>query len=208
MSRILLINHMTFSAARAEEFLDLLVALGSGGGALLSHLMKTHGFFGMFGAIAKLSKVIGKKFSSYLSENLSTALAIKNGDYAVKLRLRPLKPELAQPNKNDIAADLRNILKSSPVEYAVDLQFYTDAETTPIEDGSVEWPENESPWQTVARLVIPVQDADSAAGQALAAEVEKMKFDPWNALEDHRPLGNVMRARKHAYFISQQERGA
>ena len=101
----LLIHHMPFSAARAEEFLDLLVALGSGGGALLSHLMKTHGFFGMFGAIAKLSKVIGKKFSSYLSENLSTELAIKNGDYAVKLRLRPLKPERSQPKKNDIKED-------------------------------------------------------------------------------------------------------
>lgn len=204
----LLINHMKFSAARAEEFLDLLVALGSGGGALLGHLMKTHGFFGMFGAISKLSKVIGKKFSSYLSENLSTALAIKNGDYAAKLRIRPLKLELAQPNKADITADLRRVLKSTPVEYAVELQFYTDAESTPIEDGSVEWPEAESPWLTVARLVIPVQDADSAAGQALAVEVEKMKFDPWNALEDHRPLGNVMRARKHAYYVSQQERGA
>jgi len=34
------------------------------------------------------------------------------------------------------------------------------------------------------------------------------KFDPWDALADHRPVGEIMRARKAAYFASQKERGA
>jgi len=33
-------------------------------------------------------------------------------------------------------------------------------------------------------------------------------FDPWQALMAHRPLGEVMRARKAVYFASQKERGA
>lgn len=48
----------------------------------------------------------------------------------------------------------------------------------------------------------------SAKGQAAQAAIEKASFDPWHALVEHRPLGNVMRARNHAYRLSTQERGA
>ena len=41
-----------------------------------------------------------------------------------------------------------------------------------------------------------------------AAEVEAAVFDPWQALAAHRPLGDVMRARKVVYFESQKGRGA
>jgi hypothetical protein len=40
----------------------------------------------------------------------------------------------------------------------------------------------------------------------LAAAIEAAAFDPWSALMDHRPLGEVMRARKVVYFQSQQGR--
>jgi hypothetical protein len=35
-----------------------------------------------------------------------------------------------------------------------------------------------------------------------------MRFDPWSGLLAHRPLGEVMRARKVAYLVSQKGRGA
>jgi hypothetical protein len=35
-----------------------------------------------------------------------------------------------------------------------------------------------------------------------------MSFDPWHALEAHRPLGAMMRARNHAYRVSTKERQA
>jgi 5-methylthioadenosine/S-adenosylhomocysteine deaminase len=41
-----------------------------------------------------------------------------------------------------------------------------------------------------------------------AAQVEAAKFDPWNAVVEHRPLGEVMRARKVAYRPGQLGRGA
>ena len=58
----------------------------------------------------------------------------------------------------------------------------------------------------MARLTLPRQDP--AADAALAAEVEAAVFDPWQALAAHRPLGDVMRARKVVYFESQKGRGA
>ena len=38
-------------------------------------------------------------------------------------------------------------------------QLWTNADTQPIEDASVEWPTEESPCVTVATIRIPVQDA-------------------------------------------------
>ena len=69
---------------------------------------------------------------------------------------------------------------------------------TPIENPTVAWPESQSPFVTVARLTL------TSAG----ADVEGMRFDPWSGLADHRPLGEIMRARKAAYFHSQKARGA
>ena len=76
---------------------------------------------------------------------------------------------------------------------------------TPIEDASVNWP---TPYTTVARLVLPRQSADTPAAKALAIEAEADVFDPWHALVEHRPLGDVQRARKVVYFESQKGRGA
>jgi hypothetical protein len=83
-----------------------------------------------------------------------------------------------------------------------------DETATPIEDASVEWKEADAPYVTVGRLTLPVQDVDGAHGKKVAERVEMLAFDPWHALETHRPLGNVMRARNHAYRLSTDERGA
>ena len=86
------------------------------------------------------------------------------------------------------------------------LQFFTDEKHTPIEDASVDWKEKHSPYVTVARLSIPAHGEQELAD--LGEAIEKDIFDPWQALKDHRPLGDVMRARKHVYFASQKGRGA
>jgi hypothetical protein len=88
------------------------------------------------------------------------------------------------------------------------VQFYVDEAATPIEDASVEWKEKDAPFVTVARLTLPKQDLDGAHGRKVADFVEGLSFDPWHALEAHRPLGNVMRARNPAYRLSTKERGA
>lgn len=54
-----------------------------------------------------------------------------------------------------------------------------------------------------ARLTLPQQGGDAAATEAEAA-----RFDPWGGLAAHRPLGEIMRARKVAYFESQKGRNA
>jgi hypothetical protein len=117
------------------------------------------------------------------------------------VKLAAASSEVNPAAAHDWAADIYSRLERGPLRYDLQVQFFTDEERTPIEDASVNW---QAPYLTVARLSIPRQQPD----QAFADEVEAARFDPWNALVEHRPLGEVMRARKVAYFASQQHRSA
>ena len=55
--------------------------------------------------------------------------------------------------------------------------------------------------------LISGRDKDAIARAAAAYGAEGWVTD-WHALVEHRPLGEVMRARKVAYYASQQNRGA
>lgn len=75
------------------------------------------------------------------------------------------------------------------------IQFHIDDRRTPIEDASVEWKEEESPYHPVARIRIPRQIIQEGS----AASCEATAFNPWHTLADHRPLGSMNRARKDIY---------
>ena len=66
----------------------------------------------------------------------------------------------------------------------------------PIEDASVRWPEELSPWIPAARIHIPRQEFDIPAQMSFA---RNLKINPWHSLPEHRPLGNQSRARKRMY---------
>ena len=70
----------------------------------------------------------------------------------------------------------------------------------PVEDASVTWPEDESPYLPVARITVPRQDAWSDA--RLRSVNDGLAFSPWNALAAHRPLGSIMRVRRATYPVS------
>ena len=94
------------------------------------------------------------------------------------------------------------------IEYDLQLQFFVDEQRTPIEDGSVDWPIDIAPYVRVGKLVIGQQDAASDRGKLLFGFIGNSVVDPWHALAEHRPLGNMMRARKPTYFASAQGRHA
>src|SRR5580698_7137027 len=56
----------------------------------------------------------------------------------------------------------------------------------------------------VARIVARPQNTSSPERRVYVDE--KLSFDPWHCLAAHRPLGNVMRARFHAYKASTEFR--
>ena len=88
-------------------------------------------------------------------------------------------------------------LRAQPAEFELRVQLCTDVDQMPVENASVVWPEDQSPYVPVARLVIPRQEAYSAARQAYFDE--RLSFQPAHALAAHRPLGSLMRARLATY---------
>jgi hypothetical protein len=188
----------------ADEFVGTVWALRSPALALF-RLIGAFGIGRAMQLVRRLASGLKAPPASLATTPFYSALPIQCGPFAARFRLTPAgAPAPVEPGADVFAEDLAQRIQRAPVVYTLALQFFSDEATTPIEDGSVDWP---TPYVDVARLEIPVQDPGSEAGRRLAERVEQLSFDPWHALVEHKPLGNLMRARKHAYFASAQKRG-
>lgn len=154
---------------------------------------------------AFIRTVVLPKVRSMATEHFSSTAPIKLGPYAVKFTVRPAEgtvpaKEPERPLKDNFLRDeLAARLRSGDVLLDFVVQFYVDDQLTPIEDTSVPWKPGNAPFLKVAQLRIPGCDLDDPAVAAVSAVVDQLSFTPWHATEDHRPLGNVMRARRFAY---------
>jgi hypothetical protein len=197
----LLINHRAFSHKEAAPFVDLAVAATRGPLSLVWHLLKTKGF-GAFSEIRRLQAIQGVAFAGYFDAAFCTVLPSRYGPYAARFRLVPAGAGGAGGSPPTYADEARERLATAGASWKLQAQFFVDEASTPIEDATVDWADSVAPWVDVAEVVVPAQKPDPdgfAAG-------EKLAFDPWNALEEHRPLGHIQRVRKAAYYVSQQAR--
>ena len=202
-----LINQESFAFTGSDDFVHFVMSASRGMGELFKQVIKRHGLLGGPRLMARMLKLASKPFSGFATEPLFSAAPMANGPYAVRVRLVPAASNgTAQLDASgDWAADFCSRLARGPLHWDLQLQYYADEKTTPIEDASVSWP---TPYTTVARLMLPKQDTASPEGKDLFEKVEACVIDPWQALAAHRPLGDVQRARKVVYFESQKGRGA
>jgi hypothetical protein len=131
--------------------------------------------------------------------------AVRHGDYIAKVRVAPVQacadrvvwrvfdpanaPDIFRPG---LVAELRE----RPFEFDIQVQLCVDLEHMPVEDVTVAWSENLSPFVTVAKLRLPLQDIE---GDDNLERMDATSMTPWRCTADHRPLGNVQRARKEVY---------
>jgi hypothetical protein len=141
-----------------------------------------------------------------------TQAPIRYGDHVAKLgvfpdtaRLRTLAEEAFEIGGEDGLRDaVTGFFRTNPAEFEIRVQLCTDLRAMPVEDASAEWPEDRSPYQPVARLILPPQDAWSPARRAFVEDM--LSFAPGHSLAAHRPLGSIMRARLKAYTVLGGER--
>ena len=201
----LLINRSTFGIPTSDEFVGLVSAAAMGRRQLLGYAIGRYGLKGGLAMLKGTAAGLASPFSGFATETFWSAAPIACGPYAARVRLVPVDPEPASPDADqDWSADIATRLARGPLTFDLQLQFFTDEPTTPIEDPTVDWP---STYLTVGRLSIAQQDLTSERAKATQDEVESAAFDPWAALVEHRPLGEIMRARKAAYRTSQLGRG-
>lgn len=137
---------------------------------------------------------------------------IRFGDYIAKLGAFPSQATLAAIGEVLVDTDSDNAFRDVMVAFFADnnaefelrAQLCTDLETMPVENAAIVWPEEQSPYRTVARLMLPTQNAYTEERRKYFDE--RLAFNPAHALEAHRPLGSVMRARMQSYVVTQQFR--
>lgn len=139
---------------------------------------------------------------------------IRYGDYIAKMALFPVSPELTalKGKMVDVGHDadaLRTAVKEyfggNSAVWELRAQLCTDLAAMPVEDASVPWPEDLSPYRTVATITALPQN--TWTDERVRRVDDGMSFNPWHGLSAHQPLGSVMRARKDTYRASARFRG-
>ncbi len=182
----LMVNQEAFASPTSDEFVEVVAAASSGPAVLIWRLLRAHGLLGALSRLKSLQATLARPFSGFATETFNGLAAICVGPYAAHFRVSPA--QTSAPAQSDYADDMRNRLAAGPVVYDFQLQFFIGEATTPIEDTTKPWPEARAPYVTVARLTLT----------GLADDVEGLRLDPWGGLAAHRPLGEIMRARKAA----------
>jgi hypothetical protein len=195
-------SHPVMMAPGTKEFLELLQAAEAGG-------LRRVFYFLSHPKAARVALASRQNPTSHLDISYwSTTPYLFGAGRAVKYVARPRSVSgrpLPQPLTDTYLRDaLRSHLERSDASFDFMVQFQTDSRTMPIEDASVEWKEQDSPYHAVARIRIPQQRIDTAER---ATACEQVAFNPWNCLTEHRPLGNFNRARRDIYHAMAAFRG-
>ncbi len=213
---LLLVNHPVIAFGHAAAYLKtqklleqhaddpeavrrILAAVAHGGSKAL-HLL---------GIENPVVDTLGAPNNHILGETFYSMAAIRYGDYVAKVCAAPLSDNVraltGQPLRDDAGdSELRDLVvdffRTQGAEYELRVQLCTDIGKMPIEDASVRWDENDSPYLPVAKLTLPAQEAFSPARRVFADDV--LSFNPWQGIAAHQPLGSIMRARIRAYETS------
>lgn len=203
-----LINFPAFGFPSAEEFYQVVMSSARGPVVFIGNLVRRHGLFGGFRELRRILSTFGQRFEGFALQPMYSAAPISCGPYAVKVRIVPgANGGPLAPGAPDYADDMRQRLAVQDLTWDLQVHFYVNDTLTPIEDASIRWPEDQTPFITVGRLTVPAQDPNSPEGQALSERINGSNFDPWYALVEHRPLGEAMRARRVTYKQSRKGRG-
>ena len=166
---------------------------------------------------AALKSLGGNPPTHILGESFFTQLPLRYGDYIAKVAVVPASQNLkalAGTNLNTskdgdvIRHAVEEFFEDETAVWDLQVQLCADLDSMPVE-GVDPWPEEKSPFVTVARITVEPQQAWSQERARLVDD--GMHFSPWNGLSAHQPLGQIMRLRKQSYersaaFRSQRNR--
>lgn len=137
---------------------------------------------------------------SLLNTQFYSVSAFKLGpENNVKYSARPCSDSPAadvdHSDPNFLREEMVKRLASGTACFYFMVQLQVPGRNMPIEDTTVEWSENDSPFVPVARLDIPKQEFE--ANNDLG---ENLSFNPWHSLPEHKPIGVMNRIRKAVYL--------
>ena len=149
--------------------------------------------------------LLRRRLRSLALETYWSNVPIKLGPHAVKFKWQPSQdtsPGSRVPlSRNYLREDFKNRLMESDITFDFMVQFYVNVEKTPIE-GSFEWKPADAPFVKLAELIMHRRDLDLYQAKLEERYVDSLAFNPWHAIDDHRPIGEIQRARGVIYQAS------
>lgn len=218
---LILVNAPAFAAPDAKAFLGSLKQLAATtdkaewAKKLLSATLRgvETALEAVGGKSAMISTMGGTPITHPLGDSYYSQVPFRYGDYIAKFALVPVSPNLTEltgdrVNTTDRPDALREVIRETIIEqggtWELRVQLNTDLDNMPVEDASVEWDEDVSPYRAVGRITVEPQ---LSMGTDLAGQIDEQTFfSPWHGLAAHRPLGSVNRSRRHAYEMSAEFR--
>ena len=210
----LLVNSPAFIKPDAKSFLTSFILLAKTTDkaeglkkVLSSALQGTEKLIETFGGESPTIKSMGgHPETNILGETFFSQVPILYGQYMAKVSIEPATQELIALKNSELSLDdnpdgireaVSYFFNNNSARWDLKIQLCRNLETMPIEDASVIWPEDESPYITVA--TIEVEPQISWDDDTYPLIEDKLAFSPWNCIKEHRPLGSIMRARRLTY---------
>ena len=209
-----MINHPVFFARNVKDYLRLERVLVQADDRSLATLQGAltggdwnplHWHWREMLAVARIA---GQLPAHPASNTYFSTAPIRFGKYVAKYRTNPAGDrqdtyldlvKLLGFKADAMRLALEETLRTQEVLFEFQVQLRTSERTMPIEDASVEWPESDSPYRTVAHLLLPRQEIALLRQQDAFTT---LSFNVWHALAAHRPLGGINRVRRRAYAFS------
>ncbi|MDZ4850596.1 MAG: catalase family protein [Pirellulaceae bacterium] len=209
-----MINHPVFFARNVKDYLRLEQVLVQANETTFATLPRalTGGDWNPlhwhWREMLTVARIAGQLPAHPASNTYFSMAPIRFGNYLAKYRAKPVGDrhdsylELVQrlgSQADALRLALEETLHTQEVLFELQVQLRTSESTMPVEDATIEWPECESPYRTVAHLLLPRQEITSLREQS---KYQSLAFNVWHALVAHRPLGGINRVRRCAYALS------
>jgi len=191
---ILMMGSPCFLAPSLKSFLGFQRALCVGGWKLFWYLITN---LKTLWVIASGQTITG----SVLEIPYWSQTAFTFGNRAVQYHMEPLTDRITpipgNPNPNYLREEMGRTLEEQAIEFDFMVQFQVDPNRMPIEDPTVRWDPELSPYRKVARVRVLRQDDIDTTGRRIFCE--NLSFNSWRTLPEHRPMGDINRARQAVY---------
>ncbi|KAF8936976.1 hypothetical protein BGZ58_003451 [Dissophora ornata] len=194
-----MINHPVFFTNSTQKYLELFNKNSSGSVLQKLTIPFTLGLKGSLILKKLASGLIANPLQIQYYSAVPYQLGLGESRRAVKYSIKPVSSQKDAVPENLSHEYLHEAVKATVGQGDVQFKFMVQPkvnEQMDVEDSMTEWCQNESPFQEVATITIPKQDADSEELKTLA---ERLSFNPWHSLVEHRPLGATNRTRKVVY---------
>lgn len=142
----------------------------------------------------KITNPLDVTYYSVTPYQLGTGDGRQAVKYSAKPCTDPAKGEAGE-GPNFLRHAMQDRLNTTSACFDFQIQVRPDSSFS-VEDVITEWDQDKAPFVPVARITIPKQQFDTPEQNAAC---EALTYNPWHAIEAHKPLGTINRMRRVVY---------